>query len=166
MKTIQVVAVRVSEAACLVVDESDVLSAAELSKAERFRKREDRWRFMIGRASLRALIGERLCVEPDSLEFGANAHGKLHLLSNPDASLWFNTSHSGEWVLHALGDGGPLGIDIEQVKSSMRSLEDFRMVFSKPESDRLRRVSRPIAHSRSHWPGRARKPMSRRSGRD
>ena len=66
--------------------------------------------YLLGRVLLRRLLAERLHCRADALTFGIGAHGKPTLLSH----CWqFNLSHSGEWLVIALCEEGPLGVDIE-----------------------------------------------------
>lgn len=66
--------------------------------------------YLLGRVLLRRLLAERLHCRADALTFGIGAHGKPTLLSH----RWqFNLSHSGEWLVIALCEEGPLGVDIE-----------------------------------------------------
>ncbi|MGY6037979.1 4'-phosphopantetheinyl transferase family protein [Aeromonas sp. AE23HZ002T15] len=66
--------------------------------------------YLLGRALLRRLLAERLGCRADTLQFVTHAQGKPALLGQP----WqFNLSHSGEWLVLALCEQGPLGVDIE-----------------------------------------------------
>ena len=65
--------------------------------------------YLLGRVLLRRLLAERLHCRADALTFGIGAHGKPTLLSH----RWqFNLSHSGEWLVIALCEEGPLGVGI------------------------------------------------------
>ena len=66
--------------------------------------------YLLGRILLRRLLAERLCCPPDALVFRTGEHGKPTLVSHD----WqFNLSHSGDWLVLALCQQGPLGVDVE-----------------------------------------------------
>lgn len=106
--------VRVSaELACL--DEHyRTLDAVERARAARFRSETDRNRFVIARGSLRLLLGKHIGIDGAAVAFGTNAFGKPLLLGAANA-LHFNTSHSGEWIVHACDWGASIGVDVEAV---------------------------------------------------
>ena len=66
--------------------------------------------YLLGRILLRRLLAERLGCPPDTLVFRTSEHGKPTLVSHD----WqFNLSHSGDWLVLALCQQGPLGVDVE-----------------------------------------------------
>ena len=66
--------------------------------------------YLLGRILLRRLLAERLGCPPDALVFRTGEHGKPTLVSHD----WqFNLSHSGDWLVLALCQQGPLGVDVE-----------------------------------------------------
>ncbi len=108
------------------------LDDRERQRAARFRTEADRARFVVARSSLRRLLAERLGVDSADIEFGANAFGKPCLL-DPRFKLHFNTSHSGDWVLHALDNTAPIGIDVEAVRADLADIAAFESVLSADE---------------------------------
>lgn len=71
---------------------------------------ERRQEYLVSRALLRRLLGERLQQAATSLHFCQDAHGKPRL----HHGRWhFNLSHSGPWLVLALNRREPLGVDIE-----------------------------------------------------
>jgi 4'-phosphopantetheinyl transferase len=93
------------------------LSSDEKIRADRFRQQEDRWRFTVGRAALRSILGEYLGVDPRSLFFTHSETGKpaLGATCNP-SGLAFSVAHSGECALLACGLGLSPGVDIEDLR--------------------------------------------------
>lgn len=112
------------------------LSEAEQARAERFHQAADRQRFLVAHGVLRELLARMLGLAPAALAFGAAESGKPCLLQAAGA-LHFNLSHSGDWVLHAICRGGPVGVDVEAVRPDLARLEDFESVFAAPERDGL-----------------------------
>ena len=55
------------------------LTASEVARADRFVKREDRHRFIIGRWMLRDLLAKYLVGAPREITFAINQHGRPEL---------------------------------------------------------------------------------------
>jgi 4'-phosphopantetheinyl transferase len=94
-----------------------VLSPEELDRAARISGEHIRRRYVLGRAALRRLLGERLGVPPAALRFDYGERGKPHLQG---AEVNFNLSHSGNLALIAISDRGPVGVDLEQLQRRRR----------------------------------------------
>ncbi len=124
------------------------LDGSERARALRFRRDVDRLRFVVARGSLRRLLGERLGMAPAALTFATNAWGKP-MLQVPVRGLHFNTSHAGDWVVHAVDDAAPLGIDIERVRSDLADVDALRHAFAEPELARLRAVEPAAQRARA-----------------
>jgi 4'-phosphopantetheinyl transferase len=98
------------------------LSAEEQVRTAEYRWEEDRARFVIGRAMLRALVGRYTHRPAQAIELVFNSHGKPALLpSQGEGDIQFNLAHSGDWVLIALARGRAVGVDVEHI----RPLPDF-----------------------------------------
>lgn len=87
-----------------------VLSQTELAQEARFRQKADRLRFRVGRGLVRLLSAQRTGVPPMALTWEQADQGKP---SWGNVALPFNLSHSGDWVVLALGGTSPLGVDIQ-----------------------------------------------------
>lgn len=95
---------------------SDCLPEDERVRAGRFRFEDDRCRFLIGRACARQLLAAYLAeADPARLPLREGAHGKPFLERDPDPSIRFNWSHSGEIVAVAFSRDADIGVDIERV---------------------------------------------------
>lgn len=101
------------------------LSADELVQAERFAFEPLRRRFVICRASLRAILGHYLQRPPGELTFAQGPYGKPYL-NAPRARgrIRFNVSHSGELALVAIGGRREVGVDLERI----RPVDDIRAI--------------------------------------
>ena len=110
-----------------------VLSGDERERAARFRFEPDRDAFVLARATLRVLLGERLRCDPRALVFASGEHGKPFLAGNP---LHFNVSHTRGAIAIAIG-GAPLGVDIERVDPARVSLDTVRHYFPADEARRV-----------------------------
>lgn len=109
---------------CAPVGDDDeharVLSAGEHERADRLWRHADRARFRTAWGLTRHALAAHMGTEPEALEFvrtcrscGALGHGKPALAGA--RSRWeFSISHSHEYVMLAITDVGPVGVDIEQ----------------------------------------------------
>jgi 4'-phosphopantetheinyl transferase len=114
---IEVVVARLSAGRDDVGLATESLSDGERQRASRFAFERGRRRFIVGRARLRHLLGARLGVPPQAVEFECGAHGKPALARRfADAHLRFNLSHSDELAVYAFSRGGEIGIDVEAIR--------------------------------------------------
>lgn len=88
------------------------LSPAESLRARRFGTDALRRRYVLGRATLRALLGARLGLDPADVALARGRRGRP-CLANP-TGLDFNVSHTGGVLVAALGYGVTVGIDVER----------------------------------------------------
>ncbi|MGK5056693.1 4'-phosphopantetheinyl transferase family protein [Janthinobacterium sp. LB2P49] len=88
------------------------LGAAEAARYTRFVRPLRRRQFLLGRALLRAAMGEILAVAPESIVLEERP-GQAPRLLAPAGGPYFSISHSGHWVACALSSTTRLGLDIE-----------------------------------------------------
>ena len=101
----------------LIQQWSQLLSADEWQRAERFHFERDRSRFIAGRSILRTILSRYLPLAPGQIEFCYGPHGKPALSGAcGDQSLCFNLSHSADMALYAVTRDRQIGVDIEQVR--------------------------------------------------
>jgi 4'-phosphopantetheinyl transferase len=95
----------------------EILSVEEQDRARRFHFEVDRQRFIVGRGTLRILLGRYLQVEPQQLQFKYGDRGKP-LLAEPfcRSQIQFNVSHSQNLALYAIACGREVGVDVEQIR--------------------------------------------------
>ena len=93
-----------------------LLSVQESEKAGRFHRETDRRSSVVARGALRILLAGYTGIPAPEIEFGYCENGKPHLL---DSEVAFNVSHSGDWVVLAVGCDRSIGVDIEQIRRSM-----------------------------------------------
>lgn len=97
-----------------------LLDAAERERWSRFRRDEDRARYLVAHALKRIVLAGYLGVPPGALAFAARcprcggAHGKPRL-GEPYGALEFSLSHSGDRVALAVARGVPVGVDVERL---------------------------------------------------
>src|SRR5436190_1861246 len=94
-----------------------LLSDAERHRARRFAFDRDASRFIVARARLRQLLGARLGVRAQAVEFEYGAYGKPVLSRRfADSDLHFNVSHCDDVAAYAFSGGHAIGIDVEAVR--------------------------------------------------
>jgi 4'-phosphopantetheinyl transferase len=110
-----------------VTADERLLQQSEMERAARFRFPIHRIRFIAARTALRRLLGWRLRVPPEDVEFLTGDHGKPFVR---DTTCEFNLSHSGDLAAIAMTNGAPVGVDIEFV-NGMNDLDSMcRTVFN------------------------------------
>jgi len=116
-----------------------ILSPGERARADSFHFNKDRLAFIAARSALRRILGAYLGADPARLRFSYSDHGKPYLdeTQNP-CQLHFNLSHSHHLGLIAFHRGGPLGVDIEYMRSDLALEELARRCFSPREYEALR----------------------------
>jgi len=121
-----------------------VLSAAELERAARFRFERDRTRFAVGRAQLRHILGSYLQIPPGDLAFEYGPKGKPCLSATASGpALMFNLAHSEDLALLAVTRTGPVGVDVERIRSLPDADDLVSRFFSPAEAARFRAVPEP-----------------------
>jgi 4'-phosphopantetheinyl transferase len=91
---------------------TDLLSADEVARAERFVFERDRRRFLACRRALRQVLSSYVGVPPQALAFVYGGKGKP-ALEDASSGLRFNVSHSEECAVIGVSRSGELGIDVE-----------------------------------------------------
>jgi 4'-phosphopantetheinyl transferase len=119
-----------------------MLDDAERSRADRFHRDADRHRSIAARAGLRRVLAEALGRHPAEITLVAGAAGKPALA---DGAIEFNVSHSGRFVLIALSETAPLGIDVEEIRAMPDRDAIARRYFHRGEVADLRSLDEPAA---------------------
>ncbi len=92
-----------------------VLDGTELSRFDRYPTADLRRRFAVSHAATRVILGGRLAVAPAALRYQMSDWGKP---SVPEVQ--HNLTHSGELAMLAISPDLPVGIDVEQRRSTAR----------------------------------------------
>lgn len=90
---------------------ADSLSTAELERARRFHREQDRNRYLVTHGLMRRILGAYLECPPDRIEYETDAGGKPRLAG--ESSLRFNLSASGGMGLLAVTMNRSIGVDVE-----------------------------------------------------
>lgn len=111
----------------------------EKARAECFRFDTHRQRYIVGRATLRAILSRYVGIPPNRLRFQYNSYGKPMLVERkdrgvlPTGTLNFNLSHSNRLVLYAVTQGREIGVDIEYIRDNLDVLRIAKRYFSTQE---------------------------------
>jgi 4'-phosphopantetheinyl transferase len=120
----------------------ETLSSDEIARAQRFYFPEHRQRFIAGRGTLRAILGQYLGIDPKQVEFEYQPRGKPLLAAKfADKGLLFNLSHSQDLALCGVSYQNQIGVDLEYIRT-MSDLEGLaKRFFSSREYEYLRLIS-------------------------
>ncbi len=107
-----------------------LLGPDERARAARFRRPEDRRRFVAAHVALREILGGCLGLAPGRVRLVAGPGGKPRLPAGP---LRFSLAHSGALALCAVARGREVGVDVERVRGDIDVAALARRFFSPPE---------------------------------
>ncbi len=110
-----------------VPDLLELVSSERKGKIARFRFDKDKIRCLFAEVLLRYALQSRFNISDPVI--GRDQYGKPYLADHPE--LFFNLSHSGDWVVCGLGDR-KLGIDVERMEQIDLSIADDQ--FSREEA--------------------------------
>jgi 4'-phosphopantetheinyl transferase len=138
---IEIILARLDIPACDVDIAAAVLSDDERRRAQRFVFKRDRNRYVVARAQLRKLLGERLQISPESIEFCYGEYGKPALANQPtDQPLYFNVSHSDDVAVYAFSRSLEVGVDVEAITDMSDRDEVAAHCFSNHEITKYRQL--------------------------
>ncbi len=118
-----------------------LLSPDEIIRAERFRLKIHRQRFIVTRGLLRKQLSTYTRTPPQTIQFSYQHNGKPALLDNP-MNLHFNVSHSDDMAFFGFMLDHEIGVDIEKIRPHF-NLKIAKRFFSREEYSAL--LARPIA---------------------
>lgn len=128
----------------------EFLHATEQERVLKMVRHKDRRRSLVSFAFLRLVLSQYLHINPADLEIAricdccGKPHGKPQLKTHPE--LQFSVSHSDDWVVIALTEGSPIGVDVEQIDPTKSYQELVPEVFTIEEQlkmDSLDLVGKP-----------------------
>jgi 4'-phosphopantetheinyl transferase len=114
------------------------LAPDELQRANRFYFPRDRSHFIVGRATLRLILGRYLRVAPEQIGFAYSAYGKPSLAAPDNQELYqFNLAHSAGMALYAMARTRAVGVDIERIRDDLDHQQIAARFFSPAEQAQL-----------------------------
>jgi 4'-phosphopantetheinyl transferase len=117
---------------------AQLLAPDEVARASRFHFEEDRNRYVIGRGSLRTILGAYLDLDPKEIPLHYGVHGKpeLYALNGPQ----FNLAHSYGLALFAFTSTSAIGVDIECIRGDVAGTLIADQFFAPGECEALRNL--------------------------
>jgi len=113
----------------------ELLSHDEIARAERFVRPIHARRFIVAHGSLRLVLAKILSVDPKSIEYQKNEHGKPSLAHETEVT--FNLSHSGDLALIGVTEGRAIGVDLERFRDRLEMDKISKRYFSAGEVAKL-----------------------------
>ena len=104
------------------------LDSREMHRFQSYASEADQARFLLGSAMLRSAVGQELGIRPEEVPIDRKCdncgawHGRPRI---PGSALQLSVSHAGLLVVFAMADGGPVGIDVERIRSSRAIVESW-----------------------------------------
>ena len=109
------------------------LSCLEQRRLSAYRLAADKERFLLGRGSLRRLLGLWLGLPPEAVPLETGPRGKPHCACGPA----FNLSHSGDLILLAAHASRAVGVDVERLRPSLHWQAIANRMLPPPERQAL-----------------------------
>jgi 4'-phosphopantetheinyl transferase len=117
-----------------------LLSADEISRADRFHFAKDRNHFVAARGLLRTLLSTYSGINPEELEFSYAEKGKPSLNETQQGGINFNLAHSHGRAIYAFSHGREVGVDLEYIREELAGEEIAERFFSHREIEMLNGV--------------------------
>ena len=109
---------------------SELLDPVESERAQRFRFKQDRERFVLGHGLLRELLGRYLKRDGSLIRFARGPFGKPYLERK---KLRFNFSDTKDAILIGFASGQEIGVDIETLAREVDHAAVSEHYFTAPE---------------------------------
>jgi 4'-phosphopantetheinyl transferase len=148
--TINVWRIAISSNVLAVNDLSELLSADEQARANRYHQQKDRERFIISRGALRILLGLYLKMPPAEIVFETGTSKKPFVRPADLADLHYNTTHSGNYILIGVANT-PVGIDIENLEQLFPYQDILEHSFSASEITLINQSVSPLETFYTLW---------------
>ena len=118
------------------------LNETELARAARFHGEGDRETAVASRGALRVLLAGYSGAAPTDIVFRYSENGKPRAV---DTGVDFNVSHSGEWIVLAIGKERQIGVDVEEIRRNVDVDSIAARYLTKEESAWIAQAEDPYA---------------------
>ena len=104
------------------------LDSRETDRFLSYESQADQARFLLGAAMIRSAVGQELGIRPEDVPVDRECdrcgawHGRPRVRGS---SLQVSVSHGGLLVALAMAVGGPVGVDVERLRSSRATVESW-----------------------------------------
>jgi 4'-phosphopantetheinyl transferase len=131
----------------IVAQLETLLSDDELERAHRFRFERDQVRFIVGRGSVRRILGRYLRLKPECLRFQYGKRGKPELAEGlAEVRPEFNLAHSQGLGLLAITQARWVGVDVEGLRPMVDAERIIHRFFSAAECRSFLKVAPDERH--------------------
>lgn len=112
------------------------LAEEELDQEAEFYFAEDRIRYLVTRALVRAVLSRYIPIPPEQWRFKRNAYGRPEIGNNDFRArrLSFNISHTRSLIMLGVTRDGAIGVDIENIRAREAPLEVASSFFAPDEN--------------------------------
>jgi 4'-phosphopantetheinyl transferase len=142
--------IRVSSSLNLISQFDQVLSRDERARACRYHQEKDRARFLVSRIALRGLLAKYSNRGPADIEFITGNNKKPLLNNSGSENLHYNISHSGDWILIAVGNS-EVGADVEKQDKGFSYEAIIEQNFGEEEIQFIKNSREPSANFYLLW---------------
>jgi phosphopantetheine--protein transferase-like protein len=134
----------------------DCLDDSERHRADRFLRPEHRDRFIVGRGTLRQILGRHLSLAPSDVRIVVSPSGKPGLHQDHNSDINFNLSHSDHLAAIFIAKRQKVGVDIEQVRGDVDHAGLAERYFAPAERADVIAVdeSQRLARFFAYWTGK------------
>lgn len=108
------------------------LTPSETARGNRYHQLKDRQRFIISRGAQRNILGRYLNQPAEELQFILSDSKKPFLPAHSGASIQYNITHAGQWVLLAVSYSA-VGADVEHIDTAFPFADILPEHFSREE---------------------------------
>jgi 4'-phosphopantetheinyl transferase len=129
---------RVVDIRDIMVACTNLLSAPEQARAEKFKFARDRDLFVATHVALRSILARYLKQSAMDIDFGTGPNGKPSLAAGSSRHVSFNLSHSGGLAMIAVASCREVGVDVELIKQDFAFDEIAERFFTAREVAALR----------------------------
>jgi 4'-phosphopantetheinyl transferase len=109
-----------------------IIHPDEIARANRYFHVRDKNRFIISRGALRNILAKYLNIQPSGVEFEIGPNKKPHIKNAAGNKLYYNMSHSGDWILLAVANS-EIGADTEFINDTYSYKDVLKDNFSADE---------------------------------
>ncbi len=115
-----------------------LLSPSELERRERYSREDLRLRYVVGRATLRTILGACLGIAPPDVEIVRGRRGRPEPAARHATDLDFNVSHTRSTAVFGVTWGRRIGMDIEHGERTLNVDGVARKFMTPREQEHLR----------------------------
>ena len=129
------------------------LSQDELQRANKFKTRKLAQDWVITRATLRLVLGEKFNLKPSEVKFEYGEYGKPYAVTDTGRFHSFNISHTRGYAVIAQTNAQSIGVDAEYIPVDNSILSSIKMFLSVREQSLINShpISQQKARAYQYW---------------